>query len=277
MNWLMKICVLVFLVGQLPGVEVQTICSPVTIRNGSQVYPPSMAMYEVMMRSGYIGLPQTQQYLRTRPAKVYHALAPFYTVQRNSTSCSLATAAMMLNAITHIKKGCVNRPATQNEILEMVNDPNWDIGVADEGNGVSLDELAIYLKKMFKAYKLNDINVEVRHVDDLSDAITHEFHQSLLALEKPTANQYTFVISNYEDAILIQSEPVGHLSPIGGYDEKTKSVLILDVDRDYTGPYWASEDLILKGMNTLNADETSGKRIYRGYIRITFADGDSRL
>src|SRR5438445_9635091 len=74
-----------------------------TIQNGNQVYPPSSAFAELLQRSAYITKPETQKYLKTYRAPLFQTLTPYYVVQRNGTSCSLATATMILNAVREIQ------------------------------------------------------------------------------------------------------------------------------------------------------------------------------
>jgi len=57
---------------------------------------------------------------------------------------------------------------------------------------------------------------------------------------------------------------VGHLSPVAGYDSKEKRVLIFDSDRQYYEPYWVSEEVFLKGMNTPD----KGSDAFRGLLWI---------
>jgi hypothetical protein len=241
-----------------------------TIQNGNSVYPPSYSFMKVLQRSGYLFHPDTQQYLQINKAPQFHLLTTYYTIQRNGTSCSLATAATILNAIRELKKGKhIDCPATQNEILEMVNDPVWDLATTDDGPGVSLEQYAQFLEKMFKAYKIDDYIVEVVHVEDKSEKTSQLLRNDLLALNN-AQEVSTFLIVNFEQSMLINSQtPVGHMSPVGGYDPQRNIVLILDVDIDWTGPYWVTKEMLLNAMNTFNEDEASQEPVYRGYIRIT--------
>lgn len=245
-------------------------CSSTTIRNGDLAYPPSFAMIDVLQRSGYLSLPETQKYLQQYKAPLFRLLSPYYIVQRNGTSCSLATATMILNAARQsLNPNELAKPATQNEVLEMVNDPLWDAATGDEGPGVTLEQYGFFLRKMFASYGLKKVEVEVVYVQDTSEETKRKIHEDLLA----TANEHetkVFLALDFDDATFI-SIPIslGHISPVGGYDPSTKLVLILDVDREWTGPYWISEETMIKGLNTLDETEGLTKPTYRGYIRIT--------
>ena len=39
-----------------------------------------------------------------------------------------------------------------------------------------------------------------------------------------------------------------HISPIAAYDAERRRVLILDVDRQWYGPYWTSDEKLLEAM-----------------------------
>lgn len=240
-----------------------------TLQNGSQVYPPSYAFVELLQRSNYITKPETQQYLQTYRAPHFRTLSPYYIVQRNGTSCSLATATMILNAVREVKtQSYLANPATQNEVLEMVNDPLWDNATIDAGPGVTLEQFARFLKEMFQAYQIDGVSVEAVYVKDKSPEMRKILHQDLMDLaneDKVT----TFLALDFDDRTFIGANiDMGHISPVGGYDPKTGLVLILDVDREWTGPYWISEETVLQGLNTLDITEGLNEPTYRGYIRV---------
>ena len=62
--------------------EITPFISPRTIKNGSIVYPSSQAYVDLLQRSGYLFKPETENYLQHFRAPVFHALSPYYVVQR---------------------------------------------------------------------------------------------------------------------------------------------------------------------------------------------------
>ncbi len=46
-----------------------------------------------------------------------------------------------------------------------------------------------------------------------------------------------------------QGGPYPHISPIGAYDEASKRVLVMDVDREWYEPYWVSDERLLLSMS----------------------------
>lgn len=238
-----------------------------SVENGREIFPPSYAFVDILQRSGYIYLPETQSYFQTHPAPQYDLLTTYYTVQRNDTSCSVAACAMVLNSLKEIKEGKrLEKIASQNEILEMVNDPLWDRATSDEGTGVTLEQYATFLRKCFKAYGIQDVSVEVVYVENQSEQVEKRLTQDLI---DATTILGTFLLFDFEQSMLINSNyPIGHISPVGGYDAKTNRVLVLDVDRVWTGPYWVNEKRLLEAMNTYDETEGLSKPTYRGYIKV---------
>ena len=214
---------------------------------------------------------ETEKYFQDSQALVFHTMIPYYTVQRNGSSCSLATAVMLFNTIRAVfAHHHLDAPATQNEALEMIDDPLLDNALADGGPGVPLDQFGEILLRMFSVYNVDqeyasDITCETVHVEDKSEQTRHRFHNVLMDLaneERVT----TLLALNFDDQCLANStESIEHFSPVGGYDPDSGRVLILDVDGE-TGPYWVTEEVLLNGLNTLDTDGSEPK--YRGYVLI---------
>ena len=65
-----------------------------------------------------------------------------------------------------------------------------------------------------------------------------------------------------------------HISPLGAYDAEGRRVLIMDVDRQWYGPYWTSDETLLDAMlrpappeHGILAGETGG------VVRVTIRRG----
>jgi hypothetical protein len=118
------------------------------------------------------------------------------------------------------------------------------------------------MEAALKAYGFPSAKVKVVHASDRPED-RKSLHEALVLNEKSAGN---FIIANY-----LQSEftgdpegAVGHYAPVAAYDGKTKRVLIFDPDRQYYDPYWVSEAVFWKGMNTMD----SSKKASRGYLFI---------
>lgn len=243
--------------------------SAATLRNGNLAYPPSLSFSDVLLRSGYLSQAETQEFMHSNSSLYWMRLAPYYTVQRNNTSCSLATATMILNCILEIQHPGQTKVFSQNEVLEQVGEGLWNFATTDEGPGVTLDQYFCFLQKMLATFGVEGAQVERIFVENLSPDTVEEIHADLLAIADHKATP-TFLLADFEDAIYLGIDLyVGHISPVGGYDPEKQRVLIMDTDRLWNGPYWISEATFLQGMNTLDQTEGLTRPTYRGYIKIT--------
>jgi len=87
-----------------------------------------------------------------------------------------------------------------------------------------------------------------------SDINISEFRE---ILKKNMKNPKNYVLVNYFRAPLGQGD-IGHISPIGAYDELTDEVLIMDVTTYNYPPVWVKLTLLFNAMNTLDAEHTRG-------------------
>ena len=192
----------------------------------------------------------------------YRSLSPYYVQQENESSCSLATITMIVNAL--LSQTATNfTPQTQKEVLERSHDRTWTKAVARGGPGITLNQCASILKKVLRAYGLHVPRVDVRHVSHPhpSKGLLHKALH-LLASKKRLR---CLLIANFDQSILIPiGTPVGHFSPLGDYNISSRHVLVMDVDREWTGPYWVKRSRLLRSLHTVDTDS----RIYRGYLAI---------
>ncbi|MBA2710325.1 MAG: hypothetical protein H0U57_07030 [Tatlockia sp.] len=203
---------------------------------------------------------QSHQYIQTNKASLYWQLSPYYLSQLTDSSCSLASVTMVVNAIRSQQILVRNEPlATQNEVLKRVNDKDWQRGVRQGGNGVSLFQLETFLSKALKVYGVD--NFELNRVQLKGSSKNNEFilHKALVESENTGK---TFIIANFNQKYFTGDMSVGHFSPIGAYDIATKRVLIMDPDRELYEPYWVPEKLFFDSMATLDKDAGH----YRGYL-----------
>ena len=202
------------------------------------------------------------EYVRKHPAPDFWALMPYYWPQQSGASCSLASATMVLNAArAHKGLTASDELATEKNVIAKQPNDQWGKAVGEHGHGVALDEAKPFIENAFQSFGMK-VSVEVIHVDE-SAAMKKTVHQHLVENEKSDKD---FIIVNF-----LQSEytgdpegSVGHLAPVGAYDEKAKKVLIRDPDRQYYEPYWVTEDTLVKGMAT--TDKGASKT--RGLIHI---------
>lgn len=213
--------------------------------------------------SGVVPLHFSHKYIREHEAPTYWKISPYYISQRNESSCSLATAAMIINAARSSQPKANQSLATQDGILALVKDRAWEDGVKVGGEGVTLDQFRILMAKALEAYGLQNFEIQVIHTKNSSGETALLLHKALVKSEK---TGQTFLIANFDQKFFTGAESVGHFTPVGAYDAQTQRVLLMDPDRELYEPYWVPESLLLQGMATVDADAHN----YRGYMLITF-------
>lgn len=213
------------------------------------------------------------EYVRKNPAPDFWALVGYYQPQESGRHCSVASSAMVLNALrASVNLTAADELVTQKALLDKVKVLDWKAKVGEGGHGVTLDELKQLITEALALYGMkgagspssaSGVTVEAIHVDKIDAKTRSAIRDVLLKNEKSDRD---FIIANF-----LQSEytgdpegQVGHLSPVAGYDSKEKRVLIFDSDRQYYEPYWVSEEVFLKGMNTRD----KGADAFRGLLWI---------
>ncbi len=204
-------------------------------------------------------LSESHDFFRRNKAPDFWALIPHYAAQINERACSVASVAMVINAARAGQDlSSDERLVTQQELLQRVDGPFWREAVGSSGHGVTLAQLGALVAKALKAYGLKG-SVEVVTIKDTSNSSKKAFREALKVNEMSAGG---FLIANFLQGSLTGDAMVGHIAPIGAYDQKKGAVLILDPDREWYEPYWVGEETLLSAMAT--RDERFGE--YRGYI-----------
>jgi hypothetical protein len=192
---------------------------------------------------------------------LFRNLVSQYVPQHDERSCSVASVAMLVNAIRAgrpAKNDCV----TPRELLSRVGRPNWISAVGPGGDGVGLEELARLVQHSLNVCGIKRCIVDCVHVRRASRSARSKARQTLLQAARSPNH---FILVNFLQSLYTgnPAATVGHYAPVGGYDAQRR-VFILDPDSRWHEPYWISEDAFLNGMAT--RDETTGKP--RGYLSI---------
>lgn len=206
---------------------------------------------------GIVSIIQDHSYLRKHKAPFYWKISPYYLPQLTDSSCSIATATMVINALRIPQMRYANQKLATSASVESINNA-WANDVKQGGRGVTLDQLGAFLTQALKTYNIDPVKVEVIHATSVKDIAT-KFHQALIAAE--TTGRISIII-NFEQQFISGTEKVGHFAPVGAYDITTKRLLIMDPDREFFEPYWVSEHQILNSMAT----EDSETHRNRGFI-----------
>jgi hypothetical protein len=189
-------------------------------------------------------------YLRGAPGSAYWQVAPHLIQQATDSSCSLATAVMLLNAV----RGCEGHlrragPVREDSLLDALDDDVWRAAVAHDGNGLSLTEFAGCMERALARFACGGWRVEIVPVTDAGAAVG-TLRAALIEMERDGTG---FAAANFHlDLFYGDGVDVGHFSPIGAYDAAHDLVLMLDVYKKDYEPVWAPLPRLAKAMATLS-------------------------
>ena len=202
-------------------------------------------------------------YLRGAPDSAYWQVAPHLIQQATDSSCSLATAVMLLNTV----RGCEGHlrhtgPVSEASLLDTLGDEAWRAAVAQDGNGLSLTEFEAAMERALARFECDrNWRIEIAPVMD-ADAVIGDLRAALVTMERDGAG---FAAANFHlDLFYGDGVDVGHFSPIGAYDAARDLVLMLDVYKKDYEPVWAPLPRLAKAMAT--ASRKTGEP--RGYALV---------
>src|SRR5262249_39610692 len=191
-----------------------------------------------------IAIQQAHEYLRSNPPRDYWALSPHYVGQLSNSGCSLAAISMLVNALRGMPAQADERLVTQAGLRDRVANSEWTRRTNENGGGVTWRAFAEYLNLSLAAYGL-DAPIEVVKPNH-NPAATFARLRSLLTGNERSDRDIMLVY--YNQGVVTGDWDGPHISPIGAYDSDRQRVLILDVDRDWYGPYWTSDEKLLEAM-----------------------------
>jgi hypothetical protein len=211
-------------------------------------------------------LSQSHDYFKSAAAPDFWALIPYYAAQMDESACSVASMAMITNGARVRKKLTADDElVTQQAIAEKVLNKAWHKGMIKKAMGFStnLDELGEIAREAFEKYGIHVKSVEVVHADAIDEKTKAKLHEALVENEK---SAHDFILINFNQKVYTGDAEVGHIAPIGAYDEKNHKILVMDPDRKWYEPYWVSEETLLMGLAT----KDSSTQRNRGYVWIKF-------
>ena len=215
---------------------------------------------------------------RTKYKNTFFYLAPHYIPQQHITTCGIASAIILLNAIYCYKN--IKKPFDlKSSILFSDTKKKFGNFIWNEQNFFNKETNKIINKKIIIGEKLvnNSLNLGVS-LQQLTDALnTHDvvaqcFHinkvskKNIDIFRKQIKNIFLksnkYIIVNYNIKIQFPSLDGGHFSPIAAYDEKSDYILVLDTWSSFTPWVWIKLIDLYKSMNTLDNNN------YRGFISV---------
>ncbi len=222
---------------------------------------------------GATRLSDAPAYLRGAEAPDFWALMPHYVPQRDGRSCSVASAAMVVNAVRGRRAlRADDALVTQTALQDRVGDKPWKRNTGPGGKGVTLDELGPLLERSLRAYGVDVAETRVVHAPDPKDAAARAAFVGALreALRENERSSTDFIVVNYLQSVLTGDPEgdVGHIAPLAAYDAKSDRALVLDPDREWYEPYWVNTAVLADGMATVDPVA----KIPRGYVRVRTTD-----
>lgn len=206
-----------------------------------------------------------RSYLRTAEAPDYWTLSAYYVPQFSSSACSVASVAMMVNALRGLPPLASDRLVSQNRVLTTVADDHWREATAEDGEGVSFTEFEDYVRRTVRAFGLNAV-VDVFRPRDSSPETLAELRRILAENERSDDD---IVLVAFDQGTLTGDANVGHIAPLGAYDAARQRVLVMDVDRQWYVPYWTSDEKLLEAMLKPDRADPTGSGLVRVRLRPT--------
>ena len=194
----------------------------------------------------------------------YFPLSEQYLTQTDPTLSAVSSLAMVLNAINHDPQRTWKGPWRWNseEVVQCKGACGHSLDTLRKGGGVELSELAAMARcKGVRAHPVHAASPDnagpgglARFRRDISDICSDpsawrvaivRFSRSALGLPPPS-----------EDASAAASAE-GHFSPLGGYHAARDMVLVLDVSRHRSPPFWVPLADLWSAMQAGAAGEAS--------------------
>ena len=205
---------------------------------------------------------QSHEYMRQHDAPDFWALMPYYVHQFNERACSVASVTMVVNGLrSQVELTAADELLTQNKLLKSVGYPKWARDVSPDGESVTIEEMADYLRKALDQFGTRQYDIEAVRVDVRDKNLRAKVRKMLIENEKSDDD---FVLVVFWQAALTDDPDgeTGHVAPLAAFDAERDRALVFDPDREWYEPYWVPLDALIDGMAKVDAD--TGKS--RGYI-----------
>ena len=156
-------------------------------------------------------------YVRDTPASPYWSLAPHAIQQHTDSSCSLATATMLVNAVRgHEGQLKIGAPVSELSLLDRLKDEVWRAAILHEtGHGQTLTEFADAMARALASFDCAERwRIDAMPILD-AEACLPDLRATLTALENGSTG---FVASNFHlDLFYGDGTDIGHFSPVGAH------------------------------------------------------------
>jgi Phytochelatin synthase len=134
---------------------------------------------------------------------------------------------------------------TPTSSLAKIADTGWANEIAEGGSGVTFAEFVAVVKESLATFRLQHHVIEITRPTDNTPETLASVRQVLATND---ARDENIVLVYYNQGVLTGDWDGPHISPIAAYDEESRQVLIMDVDREWYVPYWTSDTKLLDAM-----------------------------
>ncbi len=174
--------------------------------------------------------------------------------QYHESSCSVASVVNVVNALLSINGHQDKKTqTTQMDILDKVKAANWKKRMSPEGEngrrGLTLTMLGDVVKESLTAYSLP--HRYVRTIQTVKDPEKKgSLKRNLLThLMDYDPKGKALIIAHFNQGAFVKALQIPHISPVGAFDPRTRTVTMLDVDFLQVKPYKISFDRFYEGLS----------------------------
>jgi hypothetical protein len=192
-----------------------------------------------------IPIQRATDYLRSHPAPDYWAISPFYIGQETDSDCSVASIAILLNALRGVPPRADVDLVTPRALLAAAGDRRWKVETALNGTGVTFAEFKADAARSLRKFGLDNYQLDVFAPGEGTEANLAQL-KNLLTANELSAKDIALIY--FDQGVLTGDWDGPHISPIGAYDADRAQVLVMDVDRRYYVPYWSPVAKLLDSM-----------------------------
>ena len=219
--------------------------------------------------------------MRSEYKNDYFQLAHNFQPQANPLYCGIASSVIVLNSMRLPTGGVPSQKEIEVKVPEVMGGGYLDypsysqLTLLGEKTESVKARVKIELKNKndpkekldpgLRLQNLHDVleaygaRVQLYYADRKPDEGIEVFRSTL---KKVLSDSTDFIIVNFDGKIM-GAPTDGHISPVAAYDEKSDSVLLLDV-AGYLNPwYWTPAEYLYRAMHTKDGDN------YRGYVVIS--------
>jgi hypothetical protein len=211
----------------------------------------------------------------------FYQVANFYQAQNNPIHCSSATALMLKNAffyeqipsqssaeitkpngeiipfkLFNSQENFFNEKTDKIKSRDIIYYKKTKIVKNKDGTTTENYDPGLNLKDFAKILKINKIKSKIFYQESDSEQDLTKFRE---IAKKILNDKKSFLVVNF-DGKVFGNKTGGHISPIVAYDEKSDSLLVLDVALHKNPWYWVDLKEMVKAMNTKDGEN------YRGYL-----------